>query len=45
MGDEVYFLASPGHAIPDEEKTYSWEESDEPEGFSKTGVEKVSNSF
>ena len=38
----MYFLASPGHAIPVEEKTYSWEESGEPEGFSKTGDEKVS---
>lgn len=38
----MYFLASPGHAIPVEEKTYSWEESDEPEGFSKMGDEKVS---
>ena len=38
----MYFLASPGHAIPVEEKTYSWEASDEPEGFSKMGEEKVS---
>ena len=38
----MYFLASPGHAIPFEEKRYSWEESDEPEGFSKMGDEKVS---
>ena len=38
----MYFLASPGHAIPVEEKTYTWEESDEPEGFSKMGDEKVS---
>ena len=38
----MYFLASPGHAIPVEEKTYSWEESDEPGGFSKMGDEKVS---
>jgi hypothetical protein len=42
MGDAVYFLASPGHAIPVEEKTYSWEGSDEPGGFSKMGDEKVS---
>jgi hypothetical protein len=42
MGEAVYFLASPGHAIPVEEKTYNWEELDEPEGFSKMGEEKVS---
>jgi hypothetical protein len=42
MGDAVYFLASPGHAIPVEEKKYSWKESDEPEGFSRMGDEKVS---
>lgn len=41
----MYFLASPGHAIPVEEKRYTWEDSDEPEGFSKMGAEKVSVKF
>ena len=43
MGDETYFLASPGHAIPVDEKVYvCTDELAFPDGFCRTGSENVS---
>lgn len=43
MGDETYLLASPGHAIPVDEKVYvCTDELVFPDGFCKTGSENVS---
>lgn len=44
MGDETYFLASPGHAMPVDEKVYvCTDESALPVGFCRIGLENVSN--
>ena len=43
MGEETYFLASPGHAMPVDEKAYvCTDELVFPVGFCRTGSENVS---
>lgn len=43
MGEETYFLASPGHAMPVDEKVYVCnDELEFPVGFCRTGSENVS---
>ena len=44
IGEETYFLASPGHAMPVDEKVYvCTDELVFPVGFCRTGSENVSN--